>query len=237
MWHTSCEVKGSLVVVIVLKAFSFTDFVVSYVLSLVVCNANSSLSLASFAISKAFSFANPSIYNVLSFTILIIDPTFSLKALVVSKTFYFISSIVEPTLSFASPTFFWAFSIVSPIFCYTNLRNLVAFCFNCSKSEPAPYIVIFLLNSIILSFIFSNFIIFVWLFILCSQGWGSMIFNLTNVFFGRLNCLKHLLSNNVLCFTYFVLCYSLWGQRFQIKGVRLKFKGLRFEIIVLGLKS
>lgn len=98
-------------------------------------------------------------------------------------------------------------------------------------------IVIFLLTSIILSFIFSSFIIFVWLFILCSQGWGNMIFNLTNVFFGRLNCLKHLLSSNVLCFTYFVLCYSLWGQRFQIKGVRLKFKGLRFEIIVLGLTS
>jgi hypothetical protein len=93
------------------------------------------------------------------------------------------------------------------------------------------------LTSIILSFIFSSFIILVWVFIWCSQGWSSTILDLTNILFGNLSCFRHLLNSNVLSFTYFVLCCCLWGQRFQVKGVRLKFKGLRSEVIMLGLRS
>jgi hypothetical protein len=51
-----------------------------------------------------------------------------------------------------------------------------------------------------------------------------------------LNCLKHLLSNNVLCFTYLVICCFLWGRRSQVEGVKLKFEGLRYEVIVSSLK-
>jgi hypothetical protein len=63
------EVRGSLVAIVVSKAFSFIDFVISYVLSLVVCNVNPSLSLAALIVSKAFSFVDPYVSNVLSFTI------------------------------------------------------------------------------------------------------------------------------------------------------------------------
>jgi hypothetical protein len=96
--------------------------------------------------------------------------------------------------------------------------------------------IILLLNNIILNFIFSNFIILVWLFILCSQGWSSMILDLTSFFFGSLNCLRHLLNNSVLYFTCLILCCFLWGRRSQVEGVRLKFEGLKSQVTVSSLK-
>jgi hypothetical protein len=91
-------------------------------------------------------------------------------------------------------------------------------------------------NNIILSFIFSSFIILVWLLIWCSQGWSNISFDLTNFFFSSLSCLRHLLNNNVLYFTCLVLCCFLWSWRSQVEGVKLKFKGLKYEVIVSGLK-
>ncbi len=129
----TCEVRGSLVIVVISKTFSFTDFVVSYILSLVVYNVNSNLSLAAPTISKAFSFANPSIFNVLSF-IVSIDLTFSLAIVAVLKTFYFVSC----TISFHFLTFSWAFLVISSVFCYTFPKDSTTFYFNCSKIEPTP---------------------------------------------------------------------------------------------------
>ncbi len=132
----TCKVKGSLAVVIVFEAFSFIDFLISYVLFLVVCNVDPSLSLVTLVVSKTFSFANPYVSNVLSFVVSIIDPTFSLATLIISEAFYFISSIAEPTFSFAFPTFSWTFSAVSLVFCYIVPKNSTTFYFNCSKIEP-----------------------------------------------------------------------------------------------------
>ncbi len=133
----TCEVKGSLVIVVISKAFSFTDFVVSYISSLVVYNVDPNLSLVAPTISKAFSFANLSIFNVLSFIVLI-DLTFSLATIAVLKTFYFVSSTIEPTHSFPFLTFSWAFSAISLVFCYTFPKDSTTFYFNCSKIEPTP---------------------------------------------------------------------------------------------------
>jgi hypothetical protein len=63
---SACEVRGSLAIVVVFEAFSLTYFVVSYVLSLVVCNVDPNLSLAALAISKSYSFTNPMSYPSLS---------------------------------------------------------------------------------------------------------------------------------------------------------------------------
>ncbi len=127
---------------------------------------------------------------------------------------------------------------------FTNLTNLLVH--NSKKVNSlllqlfqnwANTRVIFLSSSIILNIIFSNFIIFVWLLILCSQGWSSTILNLTNFFFGTLSCFKHLLNNSVICLTCFVLCCSLWGWRSQVERLRLKFEGVRSKVIMLGLSS
>ncbi len=132
-----CEVRGSLVVVAISEAFSFIDFVLSYVLSLVVYNVDPNLSLVALAVLEAFSFVDSFISNVLSLIVLIFL-TFSMASLAISKAFCFVSSIVEPTFYFVSPTFFWTFSIVSPVFCYTIPNNSSTFYFNCSKIEPTP---------------------------------------------------------------------------------------------------
>ncbi len=221
----ACEVKGSFTIVAVLEAFSFIDFVVSYVLSLVVYNVDPSLSLATPTISKAFSFADLSI-----FTILIVDPTFSLASLVVSKAFCFVSSIVEPTLSFASATFSWAFSVVSSIFYYTIPKNSATFYFNCSKIELAlksysSWASSFPTSSSLCGFSFDVPKVEE----VRSLTWPAFSFS-------NFNCLKHLLSNNVLHFTYPVICCFLWGWRSQVEGVKLKFEGLRYEVIVSSLK-
>jgi hypothetical protein len=71
--------------------------------------------LATLAISEALSFVDSFVSNVFSFIVLI-DLTFTLAALAVSEAFYFVSSIVERTFCFVSPTFFYTFSIVSPVF-------------------------------------------------------------------------------------------------------------------------
>jgi hypothetical protein len=94
-----------LVVVAISETFSFTDYVVSYILSLVVYNVDPNLSFATPTTSKALSFADLFIFNVLSF-IVSIDVAFSLAILVVSEAFYFVSSKIEPTFSFVFLTFF-----------------------------------------------------------------------------------------------------------------------------------
>jgi uncharacterized membrane protein len=94
-----------LVVVAISEAFSFIDFVLSYVLSLVVYNVDPNLSLVALAVLEAFSFVDSFISNVLSLIVLIFL-TFSMASLAISKAFCFVSSIVEPTFYFVSPTFF-----------------------------------------------------------------------------------------------------------------------------------
>ncbi len=116
------------------RGFFFHKFCYLICLILSVCNVSPSFSLATPIVSKAFSFVDLSNSNVLSFINSIVDPTLVVPTIL--KAFYFISSTIEPTLSFVSPTFSWTFSIVSPIFSYTIPKNLVAFCFNCSKIEP-----------------------------------------------------------------------------------------------------
>jgi hypothetical protein len=93
-----------LAIVVVLEAFSFTNFVVSCLI-FDVCNVDPSLSLATYVVPKAFSFVDPCVSNVLSFTISIVDPTFSLAIPIISEAFYFVSSTIEATFFFVSLTF------------------------------------------------------------------------------------------------------------------------------------
>jgi hypothetical protein len=93
-----------LAIVVILEAFSFTNFVISCLI-FNVYNVDPSLSLATFVVPKAFSFVDPCVSNVLSFTISIVDPTFSLAIPTIFKAFCFVSSTIEATLFFVSPTF------------------------------------------------------------------------------------------------------------------------------------
>ncbi len=85
-----CEVRGSLVVVAISKAFSFTNSIVSYVLSLVVYNVDPNLSLAAPIVSEVI--VDSSISNVL------IVLTFSLATPAISEAFPFVDSSISNVL-------------------------------------------------------------------------------------------------------------------------------------------